>query len=38
MVVWGSGISMREFLYVDDMAAASIYVMELAYEVWLENI
>lgn len=38
VVVWGSGISMREFLYVDDMAAASIYVMELAYEVWLENI
>ncbi|STH53157.1 GDP-L-fucose synthetase [Escherichia coli] len=28
---------MREFLHVDDMAAASIHVMELAHEVWLEN-
>jgi len=29
MVVWGSGKPMREFLHVDDMAAASIYVMNL---------
>lgn len=29
VVAWGSGKPMREFLYVDDMAAASIYVMEL---------
>lgn len=29
VVVWGSGTPMREFLYVDDMAAASIHVMEL---------
>lgn len=29
VVIWGSGIPMREFLHVDDMAAASIYVMEL---------
>ena len=29
VVVWGSGKPMREFLYVDDMAAASIYVMNL---------
>jgi GDP-L-fucose synthase len=28
-VVWGSGKPMREFLHVDDMAAASIHVMEL---------
>ncbi len=28
---------MREFLHVDDMAAASIHVMELAREVWQEN-
>ena len=27
--VWGSGEPMREFLHVDDMASASIYVMEL---------
>ena len=29
VVVWGSGKPMREFLYVDDMAAASVHVMEL---------
>lgn len=29
VVVWGSGSPMREFLHVDDMAAASVYVMEL---------
>lgn len=27
--VWGSGTPRREFLYVDDMAAASVYVMGL---------
>jgi GDP-L-fucose synthase len=29
VIAWGSGNPMREFLYVDDMAAASIHVMEL---------
>ncbi len=29
VVIWGSGTPMREFLHVDDMAAASVYVMEL---------
>lgn len=29
VVIWGSGKAMREFLHVDDMAAASVYVMEL---------
>ena len=29
VVSWGSGTPMREFLYVDDMAAASVYVMDL---------
>lgn len=29
VIIWGSGTPMREFLHVDDMAAASIYVMEL---------
>lgn len=29
VVIWGSGAPMREFLHVDDMAAASIYVMNL---------
>ena len=27
--IWGSGTPMREFLYVDDMAAASVHVMNL---------
>ena len=30
--VWGSGKSMREFLHVDDMADASIYIMGLDKE------
>lgn len=29
VVAWGTGKPMREFLYVDEMAAASIYVMDL---------
>lgn len=29
VVIWGTGAPMREFLYVDDMAAASVFVMEL---------
>lgn len=29
VTAWGSGKPMREFLYVDDMAAASIHIMEL---------
>lgn len=29
VVAWGTGNAMREFLYVDEMAAASIYVMDL---------
>ena len=37
VVVWGSGTPMREFLYVDDMAAASIHVMELADEIYQAN-
>ena len=30
VVIWGSGTPMREFLHVDDMAAASLHVMDLA--------
>lgn len=29
VVIWGTGTPRREFLYVDDMAAASVHVMEL---------
>jgi GDP-L-fucose synthase len=32
VVIWGSGTPMREFLHVDDMAAASVHVMELEEE------
>lgn len=36
--IWGSGKPMREFLYVDDMATASVYVMNLDREMYLRNI
>lgn len=29
VVIWGTGNPRREFLYVDDMAAASVFVMQL---------
>lgn len=32
VVVWGSGTPKREFLHVDDMAAASVFVMGLSKE------
>ena len=32
--VWGSGSPKREFLYVDDMAKASIFVMNLSKEIY----
>jgi nucleoside-diphosphate-sugar epimerase len=34
VVIWGSGTPMREFLHVDDMAAASIFVLDLEPEVY----
>lgn len=34
VVIWGSGTPMREFLHVDDMAAASVHVMNLSAEVY----
>ena len=39
VVIWGTGTPRREFLYVDDMAAASVFVMELdkgAYDAQVE--
>ena len=30
VAIWGTGTPRREFLYVDDMAAASVFVMNLA--------
>ncbi|MCF7455153.1 GDP-L-fucose synthase [Vibrio sp. A1-1] len=37
VLVWGTGTPMREFLYVDDMAAASIHVMELDKTIYEVN-
>ncbi len=37
VIVWGTGKPMREFLYVDDMAAASVHVMELDSESYQAN-
>ncbi len=34
MEIWGSGTPMREFLHVDDMASASIYVMNLEHGIY----
>ena len=34
VVIWGSGKPQREFLHVDDMAAASVHVMELDDETY----
>jgi nucleoside-diphosphate-sugar epimerase len=36
VVVWGSGTPMREFLYVDDMAEASLYVHTSDQDTYLE--
>lgn len=34
VAIWGTGSPKREFLYVDDMAAASVHVMNLAKTVY----
>ena len=34
VVIWGTGTPRREFLYVDDMAAASVFVMQLNKEIY----
>ncbi len=34
VVIWGTGTPMREFLYVDDMAAASVFVMGLDKKIY----
>jgi nucleoside-diphosphate-sugar epimerase len=38
VVVWGSGNAKREFLYVDDMAEASMFVLGLDVETHTSNI
>ena len=37
VAIWGSGKPFREFLYVDDMAAASVYVMNLPKDKYDEH-
>jgi len=37
VTIWGSGTPRREFLYVDDMAEASIHVMNLDAETYAAN-
>jgi GDP-L-fucose synthase len=37
VLVWGSGKPMREFLHVDDMASASIFVMNLKKDMYRKN-
>ena len=35
--IWGSGTPKREFLYVDDMASASVFVMNLPQAVYQQR-
>ena len=35
--IWGSGTPRREFLYVDDMAAASVFVMNLPIAAYAQH-
>ena len=37
VTIWGSGKPMREFLHVDDMAAASVHVMNLDADTYRAN-
>ena len=37
VVAWGTGNAMREFLYVDDMAEASLFVLELDEKTYQAN-
>ncbi|SFI57918.1 GDP-L-fucose synthase [Nitrosomonas sp. Nm34] len=37
VVIWGSGTPKREFLHVDDMAAASVYVMNMNQDIYRAN-
>ena len=37
VVIWGTGTPRREFLYVDDMASASVFVMDLDKKIYDEN-
>ncbi|WP_296443124.1 GDP-L-fucose synthase [Rhodoferax sp. UBA5149] len=38
VTIWGTGTPRREFLYVDDMASASVFVMNLAADEYLAQV
>jgi GDP-L-fucose synthase len=35
--VWGTGKAMREFMYVEDMAAACLHVMNLSHDTYVQH-
>ena len=37
MIVWGTGMPMREFLYVDDLAQASLFILQLNKKIYQSN-
>lgn len=37
VMIWGTGTPLREFLYVDDMAAASVFVMNLDNKIYQQH-
>lgn len=37
VTIWGTGTPKREFLYVDDMAAASVHVMNLPQSTYIQH-
>lgn len=37
VTIWGSGEPRREFLYVDDMAAACVHVMQMPKEIYAQH-
>jgi len=38
VIIWGTGKPEREFLYVDDLADACVYIMNLEEEIYRKNI
>ena len=37
VVIWGSGTPRREFLHVDDMAEASLFILNLSKDIYDQN-
>lgn len=37
VTIWGSGKARREFLHVDDMASASLFILDLSKETYIAN-